>query len=69
MCKNVHKRTFIGALLAIPSIGRKNHTFTSGEIMIAVYSCNRINKMMTKVVLDRLLNEKTNQSIQESVPE
>lgn len=44
-------------------------TFISGEIMIAVHSCNRINKMITKVVLDRILNEKTNQSIQESVPE
>ena len=46
-----------------------NHTFISGEIMIAVHSCNRINKMITKVVLDRILNEKINQSIQESVPE
>ena len=44
-------------------------TFISGEIMIAVHSCNRINKMITKVVLDRILNEKANQSIQESVPE
>ena len=48
---------------------RENHTFTSGEIMIVAHSCNRINEMITKVVLDRLLNEKTNQSIQESVPE
>lgn len=47
----------------------KNHTFISGEIMIVVHPCNRVNKMITKVVLDRLFNEKTNQSIQESVPE
>lgn len=40
----------------------KNHTFISGEIMIVAHSCNRINKI-TKVVLDILLNEKTNQSI------